>query len=263
MPVNYQYICLNGIIVFGNSANLYIYSNVNGEWQETQRINAVDVGAKSSLGVYTKMLSDNMFITTDSSLGLTLNEPGAFVFQRGLNNNNNNLSIWEHTHSLYSEEEDSFNFHPSWAINSHDVIFTSSIQGGISKIVAAGNCFDRAPNITCSSQIDSCQNVRISAHDLYIRHDSCHVVVEPSTLNLHLNNIYGNMSFDLNFNGFGFNYSCTTIVSCPLPATITPSTVPSSIIPVPVPQSSTVSNSSTISNSLLLYLIFTILLLLF
>jgi hypothetical protein len=232
---------------------LGISTKIDGEWIETTITNE-EIGAESALGRQTIFLDNNTFVvdafSSDSS------RTGSFIFKRQPSNNNNNNNTWQATHQLYGNFTNEAAFYYRFAVNEYDIMFPRMTGDDLQLVYidALGRCFDEKPNITCSLQLDSCSNVDITPSDLYVVHDPCPVSLEPIIFDLHLDNIYGNMSFNLKFSRSGIDTSCTSTISCPfLPDGVTSPS--SNVNPISVNSPMVVNNGNTYIYSLSLYCI--------
>jgi hypothetical protein len=246
----------NDTFVLRSSSSLSIFSNTSGEWVEVQRVKSEDVGAHFQFGTNSRFINNDTLITFDVNQYQTSTRTGAYVFKR----QPNNITAWDLTHHVYSNYLDSLNFMTN-NVNTHDVIFIR-LDSIALHFDAVGICFNKTPNITCSFKLDSCQDVSITASDLYTQHDSCHVTVEPENLNFHLNNMHGDLSIDLSFSGPGYNNSCTATIHCPASDGTVPSNIPS-LVNIPASRSPNsadplpvVSMSNTFTPLLPLYLLY-------
>lgn len=207
-------------LVFKRSGGIGIYSWNGEEWIE-RLINKADIGAKGYLGIQTIFVDNDTFVTSDY-LPYPSNS-GAFIFKRQQNN------TWEATQSLYANTGDNVPFFRQFTLNDHDIIFPTLGLANQMSYDGLGLCFDQIPNITCALQLSSCRDVTVAPSDLYVVRDSRPFVVQPVVFDLHLDELYGNMSFDLHFSRSGIDTSCRATVSCPLPTTPSANVYPVSI----------------------------------
>lgn len=205
-------------LIFRRDIGIGIYTWNGEEWTE-KVIEKTDIGSTGYFGMKTIFIDNDTFVTTDYSPYLS--DTGAFIFKRRQND------TWEATHSLYVNTSDSVALLRQFTVNDHDIIFPRLGLENRMHYDGLGLCFDQKPNITCGLQLSSCRDVNVAPSDLYVLRDSCSLVLQPVVFDLHLGELYGNMSFDLHFSRSGIDTSCRATVSCPLPTTPSTNTPPS------------------------------------